>query len=594
MQGTVDPSPTTMVLLVDDDADFRRSTARTLADHGYSCVEAASGAQASDVLDAEPDIAAVLCDIKMPSGSGIDLLVILTADYPDLAVVMTTVVDDPVVANLAFDLGAFGYVIKPFDNNELLVSLAGALRRRDLESAQRRHVDALEQTIARTVMVGRVVDRLDVSSGAPLDGDEEVIDRLSRAVSLRDEETGQHIERMSRFAVVLADAVGFTGLSPEAIRLATALHDVGKIGIPDVILLKPGSLSASERGSMQRHAQIGYQLLRDSASDLLRTGADVALAHHEWWDGGGYPRGLKGVEIPEMARIAAVTDVFDALTNDRVYRPALTVDEATTMMEELRGRQFEPRLLDAFFGAMDEISSIREAYPEQGDTCQRIRVLVVDDHAIFAQSLVRLLGSRPELKVVGAAGNVSEAVAYALAYQPDVVLMDFDLPDGNGLQATEQIKALMPSIKVIMLTVHIDDESLVGAIAVGCSGFVKKQDAIDDLFAAIVAAHEGEMIVSRSALTPLLRQLRPTSRGLGSDLTTRQHEVLGLMASGLVNKQIAKQLGLSLNTVRNHTQNILYKLQAHSKLEAVATAVREGVIEHPRPSYEPVQSPSGA
>ena len=583
-----------MVLLVDDDADFRRSTARTLADHGYSCVEAVDSAQARVVLDAEPDISVVLCDIKMPAESGIDLLVQLTEDYPDLAVVMTTVVDDPSVASLAFDLGAFGYVIKPFDDNELLVNLAGALRRRDLELAQRRHVHTLEQTIARTVMVGRVVDQLDVSSGAPLDGDEEVIERLSRAVSLRDEETGQHIERMSRFSVLLADMVGFTALSPEAIRLATALHDVGKIGVPDVILLKPGSLSSDERVFMQRHAQIGYQLLRDSTSDLLRTGADVALAHHEWWDGGGYPRGLKGVEVPEMARIAAVADVFDALTSDRVYRPALPLDEATAIMGELRGRQFEPRLLDAFFGAMDEIASIREAYPEPEDTYQRIRVLVVDDHAIFAQSLVRLLGGRPELKVVGTAGSVSEAVALALAYQPDVVLMDFDLPDGNGLQATEQIKALTPSVKVIMLTVHTDDESLVNAIAVGCSGFVKKQDAVDDLFAAIVAAHEGEMIIPRGNLTPLLRQLRPTRRGLGSDLTTRQHEVLGLMASGLVNKQIAKHLGLSLNTIRNHTQNILYKLQAHSKLEAVATAVREGVIEHPRPPYAAVHSSIGA
>jgi putative two-component system response regulator len=573
------PPPSTLVLLVDNDAAFRRSSARLLADHGYACLEAANSTEALDVLGTEPNIAAVLCDIQMPTVSGIDLLPQLTKDYPDVAVVMTTVVDDPTVATLAFDLGAFGYVIKPFDDNELLVNLAGALRRRDLESAQRQHVDALEQTIARTVMLGKVVDELDVSSRVTLISDEEVIERLSRALSLRDEETGQHIERMSRFCVVLADAVGFTDLPPEAIRLATALHDVGKIGVPDVVLLKPGSLSAEERLSMQRHAQIGYQLLRDSKSDLLRTGADIALSHHEWWDGGGYPRGLQGAEIPEMARIAAIADVFDALTSDRVYRPSLPLDESTAIMGELRGRQFEPRLLDAFFGSMDEISAIREAYPEQESTYERIRVLVVDDHAIFAQSLVRLLGSRPEIKVVGTAGNVTEAVASASAYQPDVVLMDFELPDGNGLQATEQIKAMTPSVKVIMLTVHADDQSLVDAISAGCSGFVKKQDAVDDLFAAIVAAHDGEMILPPSDLTHLLRQLRPTRRGLGSSLTTRQHEVLGLMASGLVNKQIAKRLGLSLNTVRNHTQNILYKLQAHSKLEAVATATREGIID---------------
>ena len=190
---------------------------------------------------------------------------------------MVSVVDDPQVVETALDLGAFGYVVKPFDTIELLANLAGALRRRDLESAQRRHIGALEKTVARTMMLGRVLDGIGDDAGARIETDEEVIGRLSRAVSLRDEETGQHIERMSRYSVALADAVGLVTLSPEGIRLATALHDVGKIGVPDVILLKPGSLSADERSAMQRHTQIGYQLLRDSTSDLLRTGADVSV-----------------------------------------------------------------------------------------------------------------------------------------------------------------------------------------------------------------------------------------------------------------------------------------------------------------------------
>ena len=288
------------------------------------------------------------------------------------------------------------------------------------------------------------------------------------------------------------------------------------------------------------------------------------------------------MEIPEVARIAAIADVFDALTSDRVYRPGLPLDEVEAMMLDLRGRQFEPRLIDAFFDLSEEISRIRDAYPEPEGTQERIRVLVVDDHAIFAQSLARLLATRPEVKVVGTAASVSEAISAALGYRPDVILMDFDLPDGDGLQATEQIKALTPSVKVIMLTVHTDDQSIVSAIAAGCSGFVRKGDAVDDLFDAIVAAHEGEMMISPDDLIPLLRQLRPTSRGFGSVLTPRQHEILELIARGSVNKQIARSLGISLNTVRNHTQNILSKLQAHSKLEAVATAVREGVIEHPK------------
>jgi putative two-component system response regulator len=563
------------VLLVDDDAAFRTVTERILARNGYTCVEAGSSTEARAVLEAAPDVALVLCDITMPDRSGIELLTELTADFPDLAVVMMTGDDDPGLAGVAFDIGAFGYVIKPFDSNELLINVASALRRRELESARRGQVRALEQTIERTRILGGVLEGLE--AGALSDGEEEMIDRLSRAVSLRDEETGRHLERMSRYAVVLAKAVGYTGMSLHDLRLATALHDVGKIGVPDGILLKPGSLTPDEYVSMQRHAQIGYQLLAGSTSELLQIAAGIALTHHEWWDGSGYPRGLMGEEIPEHARIAAVTDVFDALTSNRVYRPGMPFAEAISLMRELRGRQFEPRLLDAFFDSMDEIAAIREAYPDLEDAPDRIRVLVVDDHEIFAHSLVRLLGSRPELKVVGTAGTVAAAAAAARAYGPDVVLMDFELPDGDGPEATEQIKSLTPSTKVIMLTARTDDRALIRSIAAGCSGFVRKDDAVEVLLAAIVAAHEGETIAPPTDLAPLLRQLRPTRRGLGSDLTPRELEVLGLIAAGLVNKQIAQQLGVRLNTVRNHVQNILYKLQAHSKLEAVATAVREGI-----------------
>jgi response regulator RpfG family c-di-GMP phosphodiesterase len=386
---------------------------------------------------------------------------------------------------------------------------------------------------------------------------------------------------MSRYAVEIAQAVGFTGLSLDDLRMATALHDVGKIGVPDGILLKPGSLSRDEYAAMQRHAQIGYQLLTGSTSDLMRIAADIALTHHEWWDGTGYPRGLRGTEISEEARIAAVADVFDALTSNRVYRPGMLFSEAIAIMRGLSGRQFEPRLLDAFFASMDQVAAIREAFPDVEDAQKRIRVMVVDDHQIFAHSLVRLLGSRPELKVVGTAASVSASVVAALAYEPDVILMDFELPDGDGPQATEQIKALVPAVKVIMLTARTDDRSLVRAIAAGCSGFVKKADAVDKLFEAIVAAHHDESVTPPADMAALLRQLRPTHRGLGADLTRRELEVLTLIASGLVNKEIALRLGLRLNTVRNHVQNVLSKLQSHSKLEAVATAVREGVLEYP-------------
>ena len=573
--------------MVDDDAGFRHTTARTLGTRGYMCVEAGNAAEARVVLEMEQDVAAVLCDVKMPGASGLELLAEITMDFPNVAVVMTTGVDDPHIADVAFDSGAFGYLIKPFDANELLIILAGALRRRELESAQRLQVGALERTIARTRTLGGVLEGLGDERRASREDDEEVIERLSLAVTLRDEETGRHIQRMSRYCVVLADAVGFTRIRSEELRLATALHDVGKIGVSDGILLKPGPLSRVEYAAMQRHAQIGYQLLAGATSGLIRIGADIALTHHEWWDGAGYPRGLEGTEISQEARIAAVSDVFDALTSNRVYRSALPFDQAIAVMGDLRGRQFEPRLLDAFLNSMDEIKSIREAYPDEGDPEGRIRVLVVDDQEIFRHSLVRLLESRPEVKVVGSAGTVSAAIAAAAAYEPNVILMDFELPDGDGAQATEHIKTLIPSAKVIMLTVRTDDQSLVRAIESGCSGFVRKDDAVDRLLEAIVAAHEGETITGPSDLPALLSRLRPTHRGLGADLTPREIEILTLSAAGLVNKQMAERLGLRLNTVRNHVQSVLLKLQAHSKLEAVATAVREGIVGYPSPAPRP-------
>ncbi|MCU1400125.1 MAG: Response regulator with domain [Acidimicrobiales bacterium] len=572
------------MLVVDDDDDLRRSTALILVRHGYVCCEAASSAEARAVVDFEQDVAVVLCDISMPGGSGIELLRWLTADFPDLAVVMMTAVDDSSVAETAFDLGAFGYVTKPFEPNQLLIGLSGALRRRELEADRKNHLHALEDTIARTQLLNGVVDELGRRSPeASVDGAEE-IERLSLAVSLRDEETGRHLERMSRYAVVLAQAVGFTAMPLDDLRVAIALHDVGKIGVPDGVLLKPGPLSPDEYAAMQRHAQIGFQLLAGSTSELLLIASDIAMTHHEWWDGHGYPRGLEGTEISEAARIAAVADVFDALTSDRVYRPALTFDEAIAIMSELRGRQFEPRLLDAFVGSMGAIAEIRVAYPDLADAQGRIRILVVDDHEIFVHSLVRLLGSKTELKVVGTAGNVAAAVAAASSYSPDVVLMDFELPDGDGPQATRLIKALMPAVHVIMLTARTDDDSLVRAIAAGCSGFVRKEDTVEQLLGAIIAVRDGEPVEPGKDLTPLLRQLRPTGRGLGADISPRELEVLRLMATGIANKQLARLLGLRLNTVRNHSQSILGKLQAHSRMEAVATAVREGIISFPNPS----------
>ena len=176
----------------------------------------------------------------------------------------------------------------------------------------------------------------------------ETVRRLSMAVEFRDEDTGAHIERIGRFSTLLAEQVGLEAERCELMSYAAPLHDVGKVAIPDAILLKPGSLTPEERAIVETHAEEGYRLLRGSSSSILDMAATIALSHHEKWDGSGYPRGLVGEQIPIEGRIVAITDVFDALTSDRVYRPAFTIERAVEMMREQRARHFDPVLLDTF------------------------------------------------------------------------------------------------------------------------------------------------------------------------------------------------------------------------------------------------------
>ena len=211
----------------------------------------------------------------------------------------------------------------------------------------------------------------------------------------------------------------------------------------------------------------------------------------------------------------------------------------------------------------------------------KITVLVTDDHAMFAQGVVRSLQEEDDIVVVGTAGSVEESVAAARMHAPDVVLMDYELPDGTGVDAAERIKAELPETKVVMVTSYTDEGVLVRAIEAGCSGYVTKHKVIEEVVSAVRAAAAGEALISPAMLARLLPKLRPTKRGVGADLTSREIEVLSLLAEGLANQAIADKLVISVHTVRHHVQNIITKLQAHSKLEAVARAAREGIIRYP-------------
>jgi len=343
------------ILVIDDDDQTRRLLGRILANDGYQWRGASGAAEARRMLG-EESFSLLLVDMNMPGESGLELITHTLAEYPDTAAMMVTVMDDSKLAHAALALGAYGYIAKPFTPSQIAIGVDNALRRGALESENRAHREALEQIVhVRTAALRRSAKQLKLTR-------EETVRRLSRAVEYRDEETGGHTERMSRYCALLAARAG---LDAESIRMASPMHDVGKVAVPDAILLKPGRLTPDERREMERHATVGHEILAGSGSALLGLAATIALTHHERFDGSGYPRGLAGTDIPLEGRVAAIADVFDALTSDRSYRDAFPPEQAVQMMAEERGRHFDPDLLDLFIDAMDEVLAIRAAYVDE-------------------------------------------------------------------------------------------------------------------------------------------------------------------------------------------------------------------------------------
>jgi putative two-component system response regulator len=265
----------------------------------------------------------------------------------------------------ALEGGAKDFITKPFDHAEILARVGNLLETRFLHVQLRRQNEFLEETVReRTSELRRTLGLLEVAERDCRLAQEETIHRLSLAADFRDDETSRHIERMSRYCAILAAQLGKDEREAELLRIASKMHDIGKLGIPDSILLKPGSLTAAEFDVMKRHAEIGYHILEGSRSELGRTGAMLAWTHHERVDGSGYPRGLRGDEIPVEGRIAAIADVFDALTSDRVYRKALSLPEALDTMREGRGKHFDPELLELFLDSLDLMLAARRQLVE--------------------------------------------------------------------------------------------------------------------------------------------------------------------------------------------------------------------------------------
>jgi DNA-binding NarL/FixJ family response regulator len=213
-----------------------------------------------------------------------------------------------------------------------------------------------------------------------------------------------------------------------------------------------------------------------------------------------------------------------------------------------------------------------------------VGVLLVDDHRMFSESLARLLADEDGIDVLGVAATGTDAIEMVSRLRPNVVLMDYQLPDQDGVTVTAQIRRHNPTVMVVMLTGSTEDRVLLAAIDAGCSGFLTKDRAAAEVVHAVRAAAVGEALISPALLARLLPKLNRTQRSLGEDLSDREREILGFLAKGMTNKVIAAELFLSVNTIRNHVQSVLAKLGAHSKLEAVSTAVREGIIDYPTAS----------
>lgn len=339
------------ILVVDDMPIIRVTLRRILEKEGFTCLEAPNGEEALGVLDEHP-VELVLSDIHMPVMDGMELVTALAPRMPGLAVVMVSSVEETRTAVEAIQAGAYGYVHKPFEPREILVQVNAALRRRMLEIEHRDRERVLAQKVREQTLEIR-------------ESREEIAIRLISASEERDNETGAHVRRIGLYAAELATLMGWSQKEVDAIRGAAPMHDIGKIGVPDAILQKPGPLTPEEWTVMKSHTTMGARILRTSKVAFIRMGARIAGCHHEKWDGSGYPKGLAGEQIPVEARITAIADVYDALCHRRHYKEAWPEARVAEELANSRGTHFDPEILDLFLANIDAMRAIREANPDQ-------------------------------------------------------------------------------------------------------------------------------------------------------------------------------------------------------------------------------------
>ena len=335
------------ILVVDDEEPIREIVASMLGTAGYLCKQAGSGMEALAVLNSGEEFELMLSDLMMADLDGIGLLERTKEKYPDMPVVMVTAVHDISVALAAIRNGAYDYLLKPFEREQLLNTVSRALENRRLKLENRTYQTNLESLVkARTDQLQAAMASLERSYDITLEA-------LGDALDLKDRETEGHSRRVTLFTIAIAQALGLPREQITIIARGAFLHDIGKMAIPDNILNKPGKLDTREMEIMKEHAFHGYQIVKKIP--FLAEVAEIVYSHQEWFNGGGYPRGLKGEEIPLGARIFSIADTFDAITSDRIYRPAQPNQAARDEIARWAGKQFDPEIVRVFLEMPDKI-----------------------------------------------------------------------------------------------------------------------------------------------------------------------------------------------------------------------------------------------
>lgn len=340
------------ILIVDDQPANVTLIEKMLDIDGYNNVISTTDPTQVEAIYLEQNSDLVLLDLNMPVMDGYQVLAKIREVDPDYPpIIVLTAQSDRESRIKALDLGARDFLAKPFDRVELMTRIRNMLEVRIMTKAMKNQNKILD---------GMVKERTKELNDTRL----EVIRRLGRAAEYRDDMTGFHIIRMSRYSQLLALAAGMDEDEAERLLNASPMHDIGKIGIPDNVLLKPGKLDADEWKIMQTHVNIGVEILSGSDSELMDMAAEVAQNHHEKWDGSGYPCALSGEDIPLTGRVVAVADVFDALTTERPYKEAWPIEKAVEFLKDQSGKHFEPRLVELFVEILPDILAIREQYSE--------------------------------------------------------------------------------------------------------------------------------------------------------------------------------------------------------------------------------------